>query len=61
MGTMAYRTSKVIAGLLKTLIGKTKYHIKNMVDFSNGSKDLKLAEESTEADHNLFDQNIFAW
>ena len=33
-GSMAYNTSKAIADLLKPLIGKTKYHVKNTVDFS---------------------------
>ena len=43
-GSMAYNTSKAIADL-KPLIGKTKYHRKNTVDFSKDLSSMDILED----------------
>ena len=42
---MVYATSKAIADILKPLIGKTIYHVKNMAQFSKQLRDLRVKED----------------
>ena len=52
-GPMAYATSKAIADLLKPLVGKTIYHVKNTAQFSNQLRDLRLKEDEIMNSHNV--------
>jgi hypothetical protein len=52
-GSMAYNTSKAIADLLKPLIGRTKYHVKNTVDFSKDIQTLHLEDDEIMNSHDV--------
>ena len=52
-GSMAYNTSKAIADLLKPLMGKTKCHVKNTVDFSQGLSNMRILEDEIMNSHNV--------
>ena len=52
-GWMAYTTSKAIADLLKPLIGKAKYHVKNTVDFSKDLSNMRILKDEIMNSHDM--------
>ena len=57
MGSLAYATSKPIANLLKPLVGKMSYHVKNTATFSKVMKDLHVEEDEIMNSHDVV--NLF--
>ena len=53
LAKLAYNTSKAIADLLKPLIGKTKYHVKNTVDFSKDLNNMRILEDEIMNSHDV--------
>ena len=60
MGSMAYTTSKAIVNLLKPLVGKTIYHIKNTAQFSQQLWDLQLKEDEIMNSHDWTTRGVKA-
>ena len=52
-GLMAYNTSKAIADLFKPLIGKTKYYVKNTVDFRKDLSNMCILEDEIMNSHDV--------
>ena len=52
-GSMVYTTSKAITNLLKPLVGKTIHHVKNMAQFSNQLRDLRLKKDEIMNSHDV--------
>ena len=45
IGIVSYETSKELARILKSLVGKSPYHVHNTQDFIQQIKDIKLEED----------------
>ena len=52
-GSLAYAMSKAIADLLKPLVGKMFYYIKNTLTFSKELKDLWMEEDEVMNSHDV--------
>ena len=52
-GSMAYTALKAIADLLKRLVGKTIYHVKNTAQFSKQLRDLWLKKDEIMNSHDV--------
>ena len=52
-GLLAYATSKAIANLLKPLVGRPSYHVKNTATFSNELKSLQVEENNIMNAHDV--------
>ena len=53
MSMMVYATSTAIADILKLLVGKTIYHVKNTAQFSKQLRDLQLKEKEIMNSHDV--------
>ena len=45
IGAVSYETSKALARILKSLVGKSPYHVQNTQDFIHHIQDIKLEED----------------
>ena len=52
-GSMAYNLSRFLADLLKPLVGKSEYFVKNTASFSKGLKGIKIGQGEIMNSHNV--------